>query len=123
MGFCLVNNIAVSAAALVAVGERVLIVDWTSTMGTDPSHLLDDPRVLYVSLHQAPLFPERVDRRDRRQSWSGPDVNIPLPAKATGDVVRHGFESVAVPVIEEFKPPGFLCRPDSTPIGAILWPT
>ncbi|MGD0395067.1 MAG: histone deacetylase, partial [Acidimicrobiales bacterium] len=28
MGFCLLNNVAVAAAALVAAGERVLIVDW-----------------------------------------------------------------------------------------------
>ena len=28
MGFCLINNVAVTAAALTAAGERVLIVDW-----------------------------------------------------------------------------------------------
>jgi acetoin utilization deacetylase AcuC-like enzyme len=27
-GFCLVNNVAVCAASLVAQGEEVLIVDW-----------------------------------------------------------------------------------------------
>ena len=28
MGFCLLNNVAITAAALAAKGERVLIVDW-----------------------------------------------------------------------------------------------
>jgi acetoin utilization deacetylase AcuC-like enzyme len=106
MGFCLVNNIAVSAAALVAVGERVLIVDWDVHHGNGTQAIFwDDPRVLYVSLHQAPLFPG-TGRPAEIGGRAGLDrtVNIPLPAKATGDVVRHGFESVAVPVIEEFKP-------------------
>src|SRR5437868_6304498 len=33
MGFCLLNNIAITAAELVARGERVLIVDWDAHHG------------------------------------------------------------------------------------------
>ena len=47
MGFCLLNNVAVSAAALVAEGERVLIVDWDVHHGNGTQALFwDDPSVL-----------------------------------------------------------------------------
>ena len=58
MGFCLLNNVAVSAAALVAEGERVLIVDWDVHHGNGTQAVFwDDPSVLYVSTHQSPFYP------------------------------------------------------------------
>ena len=58
MGFCLLNNVAVAAAALVAAGERVLIVDWDVHHGNGTQALFwDDPSVLYVSTHQSPFYP------------------------------------------------------------------
>ena len=57
-GFCLFNNIAVATAALVARGERVLIVDWDVHHGNGTQDLFwDDPRVLFVSTHQFPAYP------------------------------------------------------------------
>ena len=50
MGFCLLNNVAVSAAALAARGQRVLIIDWDVHHGNGTQSIFwDDPRVLYVS--------------------------------------------------------------------------
>ena len=58
MGFCLINNVAVAAAALVAAGERVLIVDWDVHHGNGTQALFwDEPEVLYVSTHQWPCYP------------------------------------------------------------------
>lgn len=58
MGFCLLNNIAVSAAYLAERGERVLIVDWDVHHGNGTQDIFwEDPRVLYVSTHQSPLYP------------------------------------------------------------------
>ena len=58
MGFCLLNNVAVSAASLTAKGHRVLIVDWDVHHGNGTQAIFwDDPNVLYVSTHQWPLFP------------------------------------------------------------------
>src|SRR5580700_5745405 len=58
MGFCVFNNVAVTAAALVAEGERVLIVDWDVHHGNGTQDIFwDDPRVLYVSTHQSPFYP------------------------------------------------------------------
>jgi acetoin utilization deacetylase AcuC-like enzyme len=106
MGFCLLNNIAVSAAALAAKGHRVLIIDWDVHHGNGTQSMFwDDPRVLYVSTHQWPLFPGT----GRAQEVGGPKavgltVNIPLPRGATGDIVQRAFEQVAHPVIDRFVP-------------------
>src|SRR5690606_29969081 len=60
MGFCLFNNIAVGAAhAIAAHGlARVAIVDFDVHHGNGTQVIFwNDPRVLYVSLHQWPLYP------------------------------------------------------------------
>ena len=58
MGFCLLNNVAIAAAALAEAGERVLVVDWDVHHGNGTQDAFwDDPRVLYVSMHQAPMYP------------------------------------------------------------------
>ncbi len=106
MGFCLLNNVAVSAAALAAKGHRVLIVDWDVHHGNGTQSIFwDDPRILYVSTHQWPLFPGT----GRAQEVGGPNavgltVNIPLPRGATGDIVQCALEQVAHPVIDRFAP-------------------
>lgn len=106
MGFCLLNNVAVAAAALAEKGERVLIVDWDVHHGNGTQAIFwDEPNVLYVSTHQSPLFPGT----GKASEVGGPNapgltVNVPLPAGATGDVVRTAIDHVARPVIEEFAP-------------------
>ena len=58
MGFCLLNNVAITAAALADAGERVLIVDWDVHHGNGTQDVFwDDPDVLYVSTHQWPAYP------------------------------------------------------------------
>ncbi len=59
MGFCLFNNVAVAAAAMLARGlERVAIVDIDVHHGNGTQAMFyDDPRVLYVSTHQFPFYP------------------------------------------------------------------
>jgi acetoin utilization deacetylase AcuC-like enzyme len=106
MGFCLVNNVAVAAASRTALGERVLIVDWDVHHGNGTQAIFwDDPDVLYVSTHQHPLFPG-TGRPDEVGGAGAPGltVNLPLPAGATGDVVRAAIDEVARPTIEEFAP-------------------
>ena len=58
MGFCLLSNVAIAAAHLAASGERVAIVDYDAHHGNGTQDaFFADPRVLYVSLHQWPLYP------------------------------------------------------------------
>jgi acetoin utilization deacetylase AcuC-like enzyme len=106
MGFCLLNNIAVAAAALLSAGERVLIVDWDVHHGNGTQSIFwDEPNVLYVSTHQWPLFPGSGGAREvgGHRAW-GQTVNIPVPPGTTGDVLRRAMDDVAAPVIDEFDP-------------------
>jgi acetoin utilization deacetylase AcuC-like enzyme len=106
MGFCLINNVAVAAAALAAKGERVMIVDWDVHHGNGTEALFwDDDRVCYVSTHQDRFYPGTGAVDDA----GGPDalgltVNIPLPAGATGDVMLRALDDVVAPVVDRFAP-------------------
>jgi len=106
MGFCLLNNVAVTAAALTDRGERVLIVDWDVHHGNGTQDVFwDDPEVLYVSTHQWPAYPGsgRADEVGAGPG-RGATVNVPLPPGATGDVVRHAFDTIVTPAVEAFAP-------------------
>ncbi|MDA2967837.1 MAG: histone deacetylase [Actinomycetota bacterium] len=106
MGFCLFSNVAVAAAALADAGERVLIVDFDAHHGNGTQEIFyDDPRVLFVSLHQWPLYPGTgwYDETGRGDGV-GYTVNIPLPPNTTGDVYLAAFDRLIVPMSEKFAP-------------------
>jgi acetoin utilization deacetylase AcuC-like enzyme len=106
MGFCLVNNVAVTAAALADRGERVLIVDWDAHHGNGTQDVFyEDPRVLYVSLHQYPLYPG-TGRLDETGAGAGvgTTVNLPLPPGTTGEAYLAAVDDVIVPAAERFGP-------------------
>jgi acetoin utilization deacetylase AcuC-like enzyme len=106
MGFCLLNNVAVAAAALADRGERVLVLDWDVHHGNGTQAIFwDDPRVLYVSTHQERIFPGTGAPEEVGGDGAvGLTVNVGLPARATGDVVRRAIDDVALPVIDAFEP-------------------
>ena len=106
MGFCLVNNVAVTAAALAAGGERVLIVDWDVHHGNGTQEIFwDDPAVAYFSTHQSPLYPGTGHLGESGGPHArGGIVNVPLPAGATGDAVRRAVEELAQPLAAAFRP-------------------
>jgi acetoin utilization deacetylase AcuC-like enzyme len=88
MGFCLLNNVAVTGAALAGRGERVAIVDWDAHHGNGTQDCFyADPRVLYASMHEFPLYPGtgRLDETGAGEGI-GSTVNLPFPAGTTGDV-------------------------------------
>jgi acetoin utilization deacetylase AcuC-like enzyme len=106
MGFCLLNNVAVAAASLAERSERVLVVDWDVHHGNGTQAIFwDDPRVMYVSTHQWPLYPGS----GRANETGGPGapgttINIPLPAGATGDVLLKAMDELVAPAVERFDP-------------------
>lgn len=106
MGFCLLNNVAVAATALLDAGERVLIVDWDVHHGNGTQELFwNEPGVLYVSVHQWPCYPG-TGRADETGGADAPGttLNIPLPPGTTGDAVRQAFDRLVTPAVEAFRP-------------------
>jgi acetoin utilization deacetylase AcuC-like enzyme len=106
MGFCLISNVAVVAASLADQGERVLIVDYDAHHGNGTQDVFyDDPRVLFVSLHQWPLYPGTGRHTDvGHGAGAGFTLNVPVPAGATGDVYLRALDDVIAPRVEAFAP-------------------
>lgn len=106
MGFCLFNNVAVTAAYLRSRGERVAILDWDVHHGNGTQVMLgDDPGTLYVSIHQDHFYPFEGNVADIDQGDAkGTIVNIPLPAATAGDVYRKAWSELVIPVVSEFEP-------------------
>jgi len=106
MGFCFVNNVAVVAASLAAQGERVLIVDYDAHHGNGTHDIFyADPRVMFISLHQWPLYPG-TGRHDEigDDEGRGFTMNIPLPPGTTGDVYLAAFDQLIAPRADAFRP-------------------
>jgi acetoin utilization deacetylase AcuC-like enzyme len=107
-GFCVFNNIAVAAQYAVDVRglERVMIFDWDvhHANGTNTVFHASD-RVLFVSIHQSPLFPGTGAADDIGEgAGAGFSVNLPVPA-GSGDYVWISLvEHVVVPLAFAFEP-------------------
>jgi acetoin utilization deacetylase AcuC-like enzyme len=106
MGFCLLNNVAITAAALADRGERVLIVDYDAHHGNGTQEIFyDDDRVAYVSLHEWPLYPGtgRLDEIGV-EGGVGTTSNVPLPAGATGDLYLRAVDELVAPLAARHTP-------------------
>lgn len=106
MGFCLFNNVAITAAALAARGERVLIVDYDAHHGNGTQAIFwTHPTVAYASFHQFPLYPGTGGLHDIGDGEGrGTTINLPLPAGSTGDSYRAGVDDVLRPFAATFEP-------------------
>ena len=107
MGFCLVNNVAVAAAEALHRGlEHVAVIDWDVHHGNGTQDIfLEDPRVLYVSLHQSPLFPGTGAADERgRGAGEGFTLNIPLPPGTDDAAWLEAFDRAALPKLRAFRP-------------------
>jgi acetoin utilization deacetylase AcuC-like enzyme len=104
MGFCLFNNIAVAARhALDARGlERVAVVDFDVHHGNGTQAIFEhDPRVLFASSHQWPLYP---GTGARNETGAGNILNAPLPPDADGAAFRAAWRERLLPAVDAFRP-------------------
>lgn len=108
MGFCLFNNIAVAARhAVDAHGlERVMIVDWDVHHGNGTNDIFAaDPRVLFVSVHQSPLYPGTGAASDAGTGdGKGFTINVPVGPGSGDEVFSSVVRNVAVPLARAWAP-------------------
>ena len=107
MGFCLLNNVAVAAAHALGRGlERVMIIDWDVHHGNGTEAIFaDDPRVLFVSIHQSPLYPGTGPAGFTGiGDGTGYTVNLPVPP-GSGDATFGALvQGVCVPMARAYAP-------------------
>ena len=107
MGFCLVNNVAVAAAAARAAGAtRVAIVDWDVHHGNGTQEIFEtDPAVLFLSLHQYPFYPGTgAPEEIGRGAGRGATVNVAFAAGTADEAYGEAFRRVVLPRVRTFDP-------------------
>lgn len=111
MGFCYLNNIAISAAKIVADGRgKVAIVDLDLHHGNGTNDAFwerDD--VLYVSTHQYPHYPGTggIDAIGDGKG-EGYTVNLPFPHGCGDATFEYAFDALIEPVVRQFGPSAIL---------------
>jgi acetoin utilization deacetylase AcuC-like enzyme len=118
MGFCLFNNIAIAARRLLDAGyERLAIVDWDVHHGNGTqAAFIDEPRVLFCSLHQWPLYPgSGWFTESGTGAGEGLTVNLPLPSGSLDGDYARAFEAVVEPVVAQFAPQALLVSAGQDP--------
>ena len=102
MGFCLFNNVAIAALHALDVHglERVAIIDFDVHHGNGTAETFrDDTRVLMASFFQYPLYPY-----SEPEPVTANRVNIPVPARSKGEVVRQLVSEHWLPALHAFQP-------------------
>lgn len=115
-GFCMFSNVAVAAKVLLKRYpervKRILILDWDVHHGNGTQRaFIDDPRVLYVSLHQyenGKFYPGGTFGAHTSVgggAGEGYSVNIPWSGPGAGDAdYIYAFQKIVMPISMEFDP-------------------
>ena len=108
MGFCLFNNIAITARYLQQHHglERVAIVDWDVHHGNGTQRTFyEDPSVFFFSTHQYPYYPG-TGKADETGAGRGTGYtkNVPLPAGTGDPEYLQIFNAVLRPALKAYRP-------------------
>ncbi len=108
MGFCIFNNIALTAMYAKTLGiKKIAIVDYDVHWGNGTQEAFwNDPNVLFISLHQDNNYPQGGGKVSE---IGGPDalgftINIPLPPGSGMGAYMYAFQHVVTPAVERFQP-------------------
>lgn len=132
MGFCVFNNIATAAQMALARGvKRIAIIDWDVHHGNGTQEAFyDDPRVLFIDLHQDNLFPRNSGLLEETGSGRGAGytVNLPMPDSCRDDDYLYVFEKIIKPIVREYAPELILVSAgfdahESDPLGSMMLTT
>jgi acetoin utilization deacetylase AcuC-like enzyme len=108
MGFCIFNNVAISAKYIQKKCglPKILIVDWDVHHGNGTqATFYDDPTVLYFSVHQYPFYPGTGSRAEAGTGKGlNYTINVPLPAGSGDSVYLEAFEEILRPAAISFSP-------------------
>ncbi|SFM39976.1 histone deacetylase family protein [Rugamonas rubra] len=101
-GFCFFNNVAVGIRHALNVHglERVALVDFDVHHGNGSEDILHgDERVLMCSIFEDKIYPFCGNQP------RGPNMlNVALPARSGGDVMRAAVSAQWLPALERFRP-------------------
>jgi acetoin utilization deacetylase AcuC-like enzyme len=105
-GFCIFNNIAFATKEALKTCERVMIVDFDVHHGNGTQAIFyEDPRALFVSSHQMPLYPGSGHLDEvGRGAGRGATVNVPLLPGAGDGAFSRVLVEVITPLAQRFKP-------------------
>lgn len=113
MGFCLFNNLALAVRHLQHASERaggeiprVAIVDFDVHHGNGTeAAFYDDPRVLFISLHEYPHYPGTGPAEHRGSGIAeGFNLNVPLAPRSGKHLYSQAFTQTVEPALHEFAP-------------------
>ncbi len=108
MGFCFFANAAVAArhAQRTHGIDRVLILDWDVHHGNGTNAIFHaDPSVLFVSIHESPLYPGTGPASDLGSgAGEGFTVNLPVPHGSGDETFGSLVEHVACGLVRSFEP-------------------
>jgi len=108
MGFCLFNNAGVAATQALSEhgAERVLVLDWDVHHGNGTEAIFyESAEVLYVSIHQSPLYPGTGAVSDiGRGAGEGYTVNLPVPPGTGTREYLSLVQHLVLPLGREWRP-------------------
>ncbi|MFQ6065685.1 MAG: histone deacetylase family protein [bacterium] len=107
-GFCVYNDVVIAARhALKKYNlERILILDTDAHAGNGTCEAFySDPRVLFVDLHQAGIYPGTGFAHEIGEGeGKGYTVNLPLAAGTSDRSYEMVFDEIVLPLAEEYRP-------------------
>jgi acetoin utilization deacetylase AcuC-like enzyme len=109
MGFCLLNNVALAAANLIAspsAAQRLAIIDLDLHHGNGTQDIFwRRGDVLYISTHQSPLYPGTGFLEETGDGpGEGATANFPLPPYTGDQGFRSVMETLILPLLDRFRP-------------------